>query len=85
MTELRFEGGEVRAEGRSAWTGRLRRPVLLVAVTLLCGAAYLAGVWYGTQGGITCTVSSPGRIVCGDADAPPPAQPAQPPGESGSA
>lgn len=85
MTELRFDGGEVPGEGRSAWTGRLRRPLLLLAVTLLCGAAYLAGVWYGMQGEITCTVTRPGLLECGTGgDATPPAQPMRPPQESGS-
>lgn len=86
MTELRLDGGELLRDGRSAWTSRLRRLRLVVAVTLLCGAAYIAGVWYGMQGGMTCTVSSPSVIVCGsDADATPPAQPTSPPQESGSA
>ncbi len=85
MTEVRFDGGEVRAGGRSAWTGRLRRPLLLVAVMLLCGFAYLAGIWSGMHGGMTCTVTSPGQIVCGDANETPPATPAPPPDESGSA
>jgi hypothetical protein len=31
--------------------GRVRRPLLLLALMLLCGTAYLAGVWYGTQAG----------------------------------
>jgi hypothetical protein len=85
MTEVRFDGGEVRRVGRSAWTGRLRRPLLLFAVMILCGVAYLGGVWYGMQGGMTCTVMSPGLIQCGtDADAPPPPQ--QPaPSQAGSA
>ena len=86
MIELRFAGEELRQNDRSVWTGRMRRLALLVAVTLLCGAAYIAGVWYGMQGGITCTVSSPTVIVCGsDADATPPARPTSPARDSGSA
>jgi hypothetical protein len=57
--------------------------MLLVAVMLLCGVAFLAGIWFGMQGGMTCTVTSPGQIVCGDADATPPQAP--PPEQSGSA
>jgi len=86
MTEVRFDGGEVRRVGRSAWTGHLRRPLLLVAIMILCGFAYLAGIWSGMQGGMSCTVTSPGQIVCGDADgSPPPQRPPVPPQESGSA
>jgi hypothetical protein len=57
--------------------------MLLVAVMLLCGVAFLAGIWFGMQGGMTCTVTSPGQIVCGDADATPPQAP--PSEQSGSA
>jgi hypothetical protein len=86
MTEARLEGGEARADSRSARTGRLRRLLLLLAVTLLCGAAYLTGVWYGMQGGMTCSVTGPGLIECrAGGDAPSPAEPEAPPRESGSA
>jgi hypothetical protein len=86
MSEARLDGGEVRANGRSLWTGRLRRPLLVVAVGLLCGIAYVAGVWYGMQGGMTCAVTSPGRIECGaGGNAPTPTEPAAPPQKSGSA
>jgi hypothetical protein len=86
MTEARLEGGEARADGRFAMTGRLRRLLLLLAVTLLCGASYLAGVWYGMQGGMTCTVTGPGLIECrAGGDAPPPTEPTAPPREPGSA
>jgi hypothetical protein len=55
-------------------------------VTMLCTATYLAGVWYGTQGRMTCTVTSPGEIHCSTDDgARPPAQPEQPQSESGTA
>jgi len=86
MTELRFEGGEIRPEYRHAWTRRLRRPLLVVAVTLLCGVFYLAGIWSGMHGRMTCTMSSPTEMVCGqDADKTPPAQPTAPPPETSSA
>ncbi len=84
--ELGFDRGEVLGTGGPAWRGRLRRPLLLLGVTLLCGVAYIAGIWSGMQGGMTCIASTPGVIVCGsDADAPAPAQPTTPPQRSGSA
>jgi hypothetical protein len=77
MSELGFDGGEVVRGGRPVWVGRLRRPLLLVAVTMLCGAAYLAGIWSGMKTDFTCVSSKPGLIVCGSGkDAP--AQPVHP-------
>ena len=86
MTKLLLDAGEIRPEARPARNRRLRRLLLLLCVTLLCGGFYLAGIWFGMQGRMTCTVTSPGRIVCGsDADEAPPAQPALPAQRSGSA
>jgi hypothetical protein len=86
MTELRFDVGEIRPEGRHAWTRRLRRPLLVVAVTVLCGAFYLAGIWSGMHGRMTCTMSSPTEMVCGtSAGTTPPEQPTVPSQETASA
>jgi hypothetical protein len=76
MSEL-VDGGEARG-GRPAWVGRLRRPLLLIAVTALCGLAYLAGIWSGMRTDFTCVASKPGLIVCGSGDDAPavPAKPA---------
>ena len=75
MGELGYDGGDVRQVGRSRPKVRLRRPLLLIAVTLLCGASFFAGIWFGTQARITCTVSSPNLIVCEpDGGTPPPAR-----------
>lgn len=77
MTELGIEGvGRTRLD-RSGRTVRLRRPALLLAVTILCGAAYLLGIWTGTKTNITCATTAPGQIVC-TSDGVPPA-PLQPP------
>jgi hypothetical protein len=61
----------------------------MIAVTALCGAAYLAGIWSGMKTDFTCVTSKPGVIVCGSAgDAPAvPARPspAAPKQKSGSA
>ncbi len=65
MTELGFDGGGVVRGDRPARAGRLRRPLLVLAVALLCGAAYLAGIWTGTSTNVTCNVTGPGHIVCG--------------------
>ena len=64
--------------GRPAWVGRLRRPLLLIAITMLCGASYLAGIWSGMKTDFTCVTSKPGLIVCGSGDDAPavPATPA---------
>jgi hypothetical protein len=68
---------------RPAWVGYLRRPLLVLAITLLCGAAYLFGIWTGMNTNVTCVTTAPGRIVC-DSDgsklpAPlPPTEPSQP-------
>jgi uncharacterized membrane protein YccC len=86
MYELGIDGGEMVRPRRATRRLRLRRPLMLLAVTLLCGVAYLAGIWSGMQGGMTCVVSSPDVIVCGsDADAPPPVQATVPSKLSGSA
>ena len=77
MSELSVEGGEVVRGGRPAWVGRLRRPLLLLAVTMLCGAAYLAGIWSGMKTDFICVASKPGLIVCGS-DGKVPAVPAEP-------
>jgi hypothetical protein len=50
--------------------------VLLLLVTLLCGAAYLAGIWTGTKAHITCTTITPGRLECSSGA---PGTPTQPP------
>ena len=76
---LGVQGGEIVQGVRWSWTARLRRPVLLVAVTLLCGAAFMAGIWFGAQGGIACVVTEPGTIVCGAPGEAPPVQPAATP------
>ena len=79
MYELGFEGGDVIRPRRVAWRSRLRRPLLLLGLTLLCGVAYIAGIWSGMQGGMTCVVSSRDVIVCGsDTDGLPPARPTVP-------
>jgi hypothetical protein len=87
MSEL-VDGGEALG-GRPVWVGRLRRPLLLLVVTALCGLAYLAGIWSGMKTDFTCVASKPGVIVCGSgADAPAvPATPARetPKQEPGSA
>ena len=70
MSELVDRGGMSRG-GRPAWVGRLRRPLLLIAITMLCGAFYLAGIWSGMKTDFTCVTTEPGLIVCGSgADAP---------------
>jgi hypothetical protein len=83
LTELGFDGGEGVRVDRPARAGHLRRPLLVFAVAVLCGAAYLAGIWTGTTTNITCNVTGPDRIVCGSdpsrLPAPvPPATPAPP-------
>jgi hypothetical protein len=83
LTELGFDGGEVVRGDRPAWVGRLRRPLLLLVITIMCGAAYLAGIWTGVNTNVTCATTSPGRIVCSNDEsqlpAPPPAEPSQTP------
>jgi hypothetical protein len=66
----------------SGWTRRLRRPALLLGVTILCGAAYLLGIWTGTKSSITCATTAPGHIVCtSDGTAPAPLRPPTVPAE----
>jgi hypothetical protein len=73
MSELGFDGGEVVRRGKPVWTGHLRRPLLVLAIAVLCAVSYLAGIWTGMNTHITCVASSPGQIVCGDgAQQPPP-------------
>ena len=76
-TELLYERREegTRVE-RRRWSGRTRRLALLLAVTALCAAAYLAGIWYGTQTRMTCVVHAPDRIECGTGVIPPAQVPA---------
>jgi hypothetical protein len=45
--------------------------LVLLAVTLLCGLAYFAGVWYGTQGRMTCVVTNAGQMQCSTGEVPP--------------
>jgi hypothetical protein len=62
--------GERAFRRRGAGLGlRWRRLGLLLVVTLLCGAFYLAGIWVGA-GRMTCVYTEPGVIVCGQ-DEPP--------------
>jgi hypothetical protein len=64
------------AVDRSRWRPRPRRLLYLLAIMMLCSAAYLAGVWYGTSGRMTCTVTGTGTMRCTtDAGEPGPAQP----------
>jgi hypothetical protein len=82
VSELRIEGGEVVRADRPEWVGRLRRPLLLLVITIICGAAYLAGIWTGMNTHVTCNVAGPGAIVCSDgSDSSPPAAPAPTPEE----
>ncbi len=76
MSELGIEGRNVARTSRPEWVGRLRRPLLLLVITILCSAAYLAGIWTGMNTHVTCNVSGPGAIVCRDgADSSPPVAP----------
>jgi hypothetical protein len=71
---------------RTRWRPRPGRLLLLLAIAALCCAAYLAGVWYGTSGRMTCTVTGSGEMRCStDAGEPAPAQPELSPPESGTA
>jgi hypothetical protein len=56
-------------------------------VTVLCGIAYLLGIWTGTKTNITCATTAPGQIVCTSDGVPraPMQPPAQPEREQGSA
>jgi hypothetical protein len=67
VSELRTARGELVARRTTPWR-RLRRPLLLLAVTLLCGAFYLAGIWSGMHGRMTCVESNPGVMVCSSGD-----------------
>jgi hypothetical protein len=75
-----------RAGDRARWRPRPRRLLLLLAIAVLCCAAYLAGIWYGTSGQMTCTVTGSGEMRCTTATGEPaPAQPEVSPPESGTA
>ncbi len=81
MSEIGFHGGEIAGVRRREQAGHhlRRRLLLLSAVTLLCGAAYLAGLWSGTQTDMTCSVTRPGVIECSSGGgAPWPTQPTTP-------
>jgi hypothetical protein len=87
LTELRIEEGHAGRRDRPRLAGRARRPALLLGVTLLCGLAYLLGIWTGTKSKITCVTTAPGHIVCSSDGAPqaplrPPALPEQSPGSA---
>jgi hypothetical protein len=79
MSVLGWQRGEVPRRRRSDRTRRVRRIGLLLSVTLLCGAFYFAGIWSGA-GSMTCVVSEPSVIRCGQGPAPPavPATPDEP-------
>jgi hypothetical protein len=80
VSDLGIEAGSVARASRPEWVVRLRRPLLLLVVTILCAGAYLAGIWTGMNTHVTCNVSGPGAIVCGDgADSSPPPAPTPPP------
>lgn len=69
--------GERAFRRRGAGLGlRWRRLGLFLAVTLLCGAFYLAGVWVGA-GRMTCVYTDAGVIVCGQGETPPPVEPSK--------
>jgi hypothetical protein len=89
LTELQIEGGGVRRLGRVQRARRLRWYLLALAVTVLCGATYLLGIWVGMRTHVTCTTTSPGQIVCATGEIPNVPQPAPrpllPPQEQGSA
>jgi hypothetical protein len=73
---LGLEGeGVIRRRGAGLGL-RWRRIVLLVVVTLLCGAFYMAGVWVGA-GRMTCVYTDSGVIVCGQGDTPPQTKPSK--------
>ncbi len=74
LTELQFDGGEALRGDRPAWVVLLRRPLLLLVVTVLGGAAYLAGIWTGVDTHATCVTTGPGLIVCGRDKSEPPTQ-----------
>jgi hypothetical protein len=54
----------------------LRRFTVLLAVTLLCGASYMTGIWMAART-TTCVATEPGVLVCGTNPAVPPT-PAEP-------
>lgn len=80
MSELSFDGGEGVRGDRPAWVGHLRRPLLLLVIAVLCGAAYLAGIWTGMNTTVACRTTGPGQIVCASdgSQLPAPVQPATP-------
>ncbi len=72
MSALGIDGEGVRAPRREV-RKRLLRYAMLLGVTLLCGAFYLAGIWTAA-GRTTCVLTDPGVLVCGVA---PPAAPSE--------
>jgi hypothetical protein len=64
VSVLRSEGEARGTPLRAAGRRRLRRLAVLLSVTLLCGASYLAGIWMGARG-TTCVATEPGVLVCG--------------------
>jgi hypothetical protein len=64
----------------------VRYYLLVAAVIVLCGIAYLAGIWSGMHGGMKCVVTSNTEIVCGTSadDLPAPAPPTPTPTSTGS-
>jgi hypothetical protein len=78
-TELSYGRTEGSRVGGTHWSRRKRRLLMLLAVSALCGAAYLAGIWYGTQMRMTCVVHTPNRIECGTGVVPPAQTPASSP------
>jgi hypothetical protein len=67
VSELGTVSRELVVRRTTPWR-RLRRPLLLLAVTLLCGAFYLAGIWSGMHGHLRCVESNSGVLVCGTGD-----------------
>lgn len=86
MSTLELEPNSGHGQHRMRIAPRLRRPLLLLCVTLLCCVTYLEGIWVGSSGRITCVTSEQGTMVCRSGDQPPaPGNPANLPQGSGSA
>jgi hypothetical protein len=77
MSVLGVERGGAEARQRVTLGRLLRRFAVLLAVTLLCGASYIAGIWMAART-TTCVASGPGVLVCGTSPAAPPKAPAEP-------